>query len=319
MDLIKCMLVRTSNNFWEDCIPPEDVIEENPRIRSRYYRPHFNCDMKVLHRILKKMSDCGLNAVLFDVGDSVRFRSRPDVGLPDALSIDEYKDVLKMCRDLGLEPFPKLNFSSCHDAWLGRYSRMLSTAEYYGCCRDLINETAELFDGPRLFHLGMDEEDYGNQRHYEYIVIRRRGLWWNDLNYLAECVKFAGSRPWVWSDKIWHCDLDEFRLNMPKYVMQSNWYYGPTFDMGPQNNQTERIKGFLDLNKLGYDQIPTGSNFMFPENFPNMVDFCEKNIKNIHGYMSFPCRGVLPKYEREYLGCAEVSQKAYAQLKKSVK
>ena len=45
----------------------------------------------------------------------------------------------------------------------------------------------------------------------------------------------------------------------------------------------------------------------------------QKNIKNIHGYMSFPCRGVLPKYEREYLGCAEVSQKAYAQLKKSVK
>ena len=54
MDLIKCMLVRTSNNFWEDCIPPEDVIEENPRIRSRYYRPHVNCDMKVLHRILKR-------------------------------------------------------------------------------------------------------------------------------------------------------------------------------------------------------------------------------------------------------------------------
>ena len=316
MDLLKLMLVRTSNNFWEDCIPPESVIDENPRIRSRYYRPYFNCNMEVLERILKKMSACGLNGVLFDVGDSVRFRSRPDVGLPDALTIEQYKDVLKMCRDLGLEPFPKLNFSSCHDAWLGRYSRMLSTPEYYSCCRDLIDETVELFDGPRLFHIGMDEEDFGNQRHYEYIVIRRSKLWWHDLNFLAECVKFNDSRPWVWSDKIWHTDLNEFKANMPKYVLQSNWYYGADFEDFPAaNRQADRVKGFLDLSELGYDQLPTGSNFMFPDNFPNMVKFCQENIKNVVGYMCFPCRGVLAKYEREYLNCAEVSQKAYQFLK----
>ena len=124
-ELIKAMLVRTSNNFWEDCIPPEDVLENYPRVRTRYFRPFFNCDMKVLQRILEKMSACGLNAVLFDVGDSVRYQSRPDVGLPDALTPKQYKEILSRCRDLGLEPFPKLNFSSCHDAWLGKYSRML--------------------------------------------------------------------------------------------------------------------------------------------------------------------------------------------------
>ena len=82
-----------------------------------------------------------------------------------------------------------------------------------------------------------------------------------------------------------------------------------------KNNQAERIKGFLDLNELGYDQLPTGSNFMYPGNFPQMVDFCQKNIKNVVGYMTFPCRGVLAKYEREYLNCAEVAQKAFALLK----
>ena len=314
-ELIKAMLVRTSNNFWEDCIPPEEVMEEIPRVRTRYFRPFFNCDMKVLQRILEKMSACGLNAVLFDVGDSVRYQSRPDVGLPDALTPRQYKEILSRCRDLGLEPFPKLNFSSCHDAWLGRYSRMLSTAEYYHCCRDLIEETCEIFDGPRLFHLGMDEEDYNNQRFYEYIVIRRRSLWWHDLNFLAECVKFAGSRPWVWSDKIWHCPLAEFAANMPKYVLQSNWFYGPEFELDPEKNkQADRVKGFLDLNELGYDQLPTGSNFMYPENFPHMVDYCTKNIQKIVGFMCFPCRGCLAKYEHEYIACAEVSQKAYAQL-----
>lgn len=315
MDLLKAMLVRTSNNFWEDCIPPESVMEEFPRVRTRYYRPFFNCDMAVLQRILEKMSASGLNAVLFDVGDSVKFRSRPDVGLPDALSFKQYREILDRCRDLGLEPLPKLNFSSCHDAWLGRYSRMLSTAEYYHCCRDLIEETVELFGGPRFFHLGMDEEDYDNQQFYEYIVIRRRGLWWHDVNFLAESVKFAGSRPWVWSDKIWHTDLAEFAANMPKYVLQSNWYYGPTFEQDPaKNEQAERIKGFLDLNQLGYDQLPTGSNFMYPENFPQLVDFCSRNLEHVVGYMCFPCRGVLAKYEHEYMNCADVSQQAYVQL-----
>lgn len=315
MELLKTILVRTSNNFWEDCIPPESVLEEFPRIRTRYFRPFFNCDLAVLQRILEKMSACGLNAVLFDVGDSVKFKSRPDVGLPDALSLQQYHEILERCRDLGLEPLPKLNFSSCHDAWLGRYSRMLSTAEYYHCCRDLIDETVELFGGPRFFHLGMDEEDYVNQQFYEYIVIRQRGLWWHDVNFLAECVKFAGSRPWVWSDKIWHTDLAEFAANMPKYVLQSNWYYGTTFELDPaKNQQAERVQGFLDLNSLGYDQLPTGSNFMYPENFPQLVDFCSRNLERVVGYMCFPCRGVLAKYEDEYMNCADVSRQAYAQL-----
>ena len=61
-------------------------------------------------------------------------------------------------RALGIEPLPKLNFSTCHDAWLGPYSRMVSTPAYYDVCRDLIDEVAELFGGPRFFHLGMDEE-----------------------------------------------------------------------------------------------------------------------------------------------------------------
>ena len=74
---------------------------------------------------------------------------------------------VKRLREMGLEPIPKLNFSTCHDTWLGPYARMVSTPKYYEVAKDLIAETIELFDKPRLFHLGMDEEDERNQRHHE--------------------------------------------------------------------------------------------------------------------------------------------------------
>ncbi len=54
---------------------------------------------------------------------------------------------------------PKLNFSTCHDAWLGKYARTVSTPIYYQVCNDLIAEVCDLFDGPRLFHLGMGRKD----------------------------------------------------------------------------------------------------------------------------------------------------------------
>ena len=37
---------------------------------------------------------------------------------------------LDRMRALGLEPLPKLNFSTCHDAWLKDYHRMISTPQY---------------------------------------------------------------------------------------------------------------------------------------------------------------------------------------------
>ena len=64
------------------------------------------------------------------------------------------KEELKKLRDAGLEPIPKLNFSTAHDTWLGPYSRCVSTPTYYKACEDLIEEVVELFDKPRFFHLG---------------------------------------------------------------------------------------------------------------------------------------------------------------------
>ena len=72
--------------------------------------------------------------------------------------MDRLRKELARLRKLGLEPIPKLNFSTTHDLWLGPYSRQVSATIYYKVCEDLIDEVTGLFDKPRLFHLGYDEE-----------------------------------------------------------------------------------------------------------------------------------------------------------------
>lgn len=104
------------------------------------------------------------------------------------------KQKLDEIRAKGMVPIPKLNFSCCHHTWLKEYRRMVSTPIYYQVCADLIREVCELFDYPELFHLGMDEENVGNQRFRECVHIRRGDLLWHDLYfYFREVEKHGGS------------------------------------------------------------------------------------------------------------------------------
>ena len=143
---------------------------------------------------------------------------------------------------------------------------MVSTPEYYKVCADLIAEVAEIFDKPRFFHLGYDEENYPVQRTYDYVVIRQGELWKRDFLFFVEQVEKAGSRPWIWADYYW--DHPEFLDWAPKSILMSNWYYGKDFN--PETNKV--AKAYIDFDKAGFDQIPTGSNWSNDENFGLTVD-----------------------------------------------
>src|SRR5690606_5787590 len=98
------------------------------------------------------------------------------------------------------------------------YARQVSTPAYYAVCRDLIAEVCELFDQPRLFHLGMDEETFAHQRYYAYAVVRQHDLWWHDLHFLVNEVERQNVRAWIWSDYVWH-HPELFWKQMPRSVM----------------------------------------------------------------------------------------------------
>jgi hypothetical protein len=282
-DKIWANLVHLSFNMWaaNDYTNQENLPSGFKRDSDPIYQPYLRFDTKLWDDMLKKMVDAGMNMVLIDLGDGVKWDSHPEIAVKKAWSTDRLKRELAKMRKMGLEPIPKLNFSTCHDAWLSPYSRCISSDIYYTVCRDLIAEICELFDKPRFFHLGMDEETAENMVVFDYAVVRQHDLWWHDFYYLVDQVEKAGSRAWIWSDYIWHHE-DVFLKKMPKSVLQSNWYYYTNF-----KKDDFYVKGYRLLEEHGFDQVPTGSNYGDPKNFEMTVKYCDKLISPEHlkGYL----------------------------------
>lgn len=282
-EMIWANLLHLSYNMWGDWDRPGTV--------SPYYngKPFLRFDDRLWDELIPAMSKAGLNCVVLDLGDGVRYDSHPEIAVTGAWSRERLRKELKRLRDAGLEPIPKLNFSAGHDYWLGPYARMVSSEPYYKVCADLIAEVIDLFDKPRFFHLGMDEEQAKHQTKFEYAVVRQYGLWWHDFRFLVKQVEDQGLRAWVWSDYVWeHPDL--FYENMPRSVLQSNWYYGADFD--------DSIKGattYRDLEQHGYDQVPTLSNWHTPDNIARTIEYCRRHVapERLKGFLLAPWRPTL--------------------------
>jgi hypothetical protein len=284
------LLTHLGYNMWSDRKTPERPLEH---IDARDY---LRFDGPTWEAILARAVEAGLNMIVLDLGEGVRYDSHPELGVEGSWSPERLRAELVLLREMGLEPIPKLNFSATHDAWLGPYSRAVSTPKYYDVCRDLIAEVIDLFDRPRFFHLGMDEETFDHQRYYAYVVIRQYDLWWNDLYFYIDQVERGNVRPWVWSDYVWH-HPEAFYRNMPRHVLQSNWYYGD--DFGPE---AMRAQAYADLEAHGFDQVPTGSNWSNNRNMGLTVDFCRKVIapERLKGFMQTIWRPTLPAYLERY-------------------
>jgi hypothetical protein len=283
-------LLHLSFNMWEEYISPK-----NP---ERGFHPDLRLSESLWNDALKKMISEGMNMVVIDLGDAIRYESHPEIAVRNAWSVTKLRNELNKIKKMGLEPIPKLNFSAAHDTWLKDYSRMLTTEEYYTVCSDLIKEVSDLFDKPRFFHLGMNDENADSQADYNYLVVRKNDVWWGDLYYLIAEVQKAEARPWVWSDYAWqHPGL--FYKNMPKSVIQSNWYYGENFDAS-----SNPVKTFIDLETSGYDQIPTGSyDGKNAQNFSSTVQFCNSKITNsrLDGFLQTFWKPTIELYRRDIL------------------
>lgn len=278
--LIWSVLLHLGRNMWGDT--------------PRAYTPpvdKFTCDEKLWVELTEKSAESGLNMIVIDLGEAVKYQTHPELAVEGAWSVDQLRADLDRMRKIGLEPIPKLNFSSCHDFWLGDYAKMLSTPTYYKVCADLIKEVTEIFDHPRFFHLGYDEENYENQATYDYVIVRQGELWKHDfLFFVDECEK-NNVRPWVWADYVWkHPEFIEWA---PKSVVMSNWYYGNDFN--PETNP--RAKTYLDFDAAGFDQIPTGSNWSNDLNFGQTVEFCKENVskERLLGFLQTPWKFTNPE------------------------
>jgi hypothetical protein len=274
--------------------------------------PHLRFDSSLWDDLLVRMSKAGMNLLVLDLGEGVRYESHPEIAAQEAWSTAELREELARVRELGLEPIPKLNFSTAHDAWLGPYARRVSTPEYYQVCGELIAEVASLFDKPRFFHIGYDEETFEPQRPYAYIVVRQHELWWHDFHFFVDSVRRQGMRPWMWSDYAWG-HAEEFWKRVPKDILQSNWYYDLEFDPA----KAKEVQTYLDLDRHGYEQVPTASNWSTPGNFAATVSFCRKRLDaaRLLGFLQTPWKPTVERFREHHVQAIEVVRQVIAGLK----
>ena len=263
-------------------------------------RMHF--DEQLWREFSVKLRQCGCNCIMLDVGEGLRFPSHPELALKDSWSPEKLKAEVDRLRGMGFEVIPKLNFSTAHDAWLGPYERMVSTAKYYEVCSDLIRDTMEVFAPVRDFHLGMDEENRPIFHSSSSILVIRQGeLWWHDVNWFVREVEKRGARAWMWTDYVPNHTKEQFQeefcRKMPKTVVLDPWHNSAKKDTLATD---KTIHSFLQLAEAGYDVAPGGSNCYGILGFPDMVEYCREKMpaERFKGVLMSPWVKMISPYRR---------------------
>ena len=309
------VLLHLGSNMWGDWAPdgnyPSSREEErkmfpNPKPRENgsypnVVRNYLGADEAVWREQTEYMRDEGLNLVMIDVGEAYAYPSHPELWVKGSWDPDRMRAELKRLRGLGLEPVPKLNFSAGHDIWLKEYHYMTSSRKYYEVVADLIRDVCAVFDRPRYFHLGFDEEVAAAVKGRKLAVMRQGDLWWNDFNFCVREVERHGTRAMLWSDKI--CGgKEDFLKRMSKGVLQVPWYYGADFseeklkwkpefetsqDWSVQRNLASSIVVLADA---GFDVMPCTSNWSSDEAADAMIGFCKRRVDpaQLKGFLTAP-------------------------------
>lgn len=255
----------------------------------------LRCEDAVWAEYVTRSRDVGFNMIVIDLGEGVVYPSHPELAIKGSWTPAKLRAELAKLRHMGLEPIPKLNFSACHDLWLGPYGRMVSSPKYYQVVADVIKDVCEMFDRPRFFHIGMDEETYVVQRNYDYVVCRQGDLWFKDLDFYRREVEKHGARAMMWGDQAW--SYPEFLEKASKTIVQNNWYYWKDIpelaaktllprpkdevkpvDAVPEEGHLCQLRAFRELDAAGFDQIPCATNFYETVNMEQLVAYCDKNI-----------------------------------------
>ncbi len=313
-------LLHLGANMWGDYpAGPDDLAQSDEELKSRPnpkmpsgaptpYHSYVICHDDLWRKSVDRLAERKLNLVFIDLGEALFYPSHPELAVKGTWSVEKMRAELARIRALGLEPMPKLNFSTCHDSWLKDYHRMVSTKPYYQVVADVIRDVCEIFDHPRFFHLGYDEEvPVAGKGHFS-ATFRQGELWWHDFLYTVKQVEKHGARATAWSDKIC-CGRAEFFKRMPKDVVMSAWYYGtdfsdkhltwdPAFEekVGSWDVQLNLAASFLELDKAGYDLLGCTSNWSTPAAAEAMVTFCKERLdpRHLKGLYTAPWRMSVP-------------------------
>ena len=291
-------LMHLGGNMWQK---PDNVRMYKKESIDWLYRDYLVTDDATWHTVTDFLPGCGINTLLIDMGEAVELKSHPELAVRGSWSQEKFKDELKRLRSIGLEPLPKFNFSACHNAWMKDMIYRIGTKEYYRFCNDIIDEACELFDGPALFHLGMDEEDESSQRinGHAVIVTKTPEKFAEDTQKLFDACKRNGARPWMWAGVSvldYYGGEKRFAEAVPHDVVLSNYHYGSIHVGSDDMYASPSVRHYKTLEQLGYDQIPCASAWSEPTCNLRTMNFAKNYMDDskLLGFLSAPWHLTVP-------------------------
>lgn len=175
---------------------------------------HVSMRYDVIHDLLPKIAAMGYTAILWELEAQVAWETCPECATPETWSKDQFRELLVLSRELGLEPIPLFQT-------IGHGEYVMSHAKYHpfrenpdtSDCYCVSNpevraflirwiaEYCELFGDLRYFHLGGDEA-YSFGTCPTCAARDRLELYGEHINELAGALVAKGVRPGIWGDMI---------------------------------------------------------------------------------------------------------------------
>ena len=187
-------------------------------------------DPAVAREVIDAMAEAGLNLLVLDIEDGVRYPSHPELAKHYSRDIGVLAEIASHAAKREIELVPKLNFSRSeinrHDHWTRRpgapWYEDFDTPEYWRKAFACVDDILGLVPKVRFFHVGMDEDHERSYLQYtEAITTLRDGL------------KERGLRTLIWNDSainyptgFIHRDKSRFaEPRLPKDVIHVVWNY----------------------------------------------------------------------------------------------
>lgn len=261
-----------------------------------------------------------INLLVIDVGEGVVYPSHPEIAVRGSWTPEKLNAEVKALKAAGIEVVPKLNFSAAHHFWLGDYARMLSSRRYYEVVKDLIDDTVEIFEHPRHFHIGMDEEGYRWCMANAYCVFRNEDLWWHDIAFYGRCIERHNCRPWMFSNVSPGKDIQQHASRLPKSFLHSPCTYVEVFEGPGMQDFVRRRLEFMQLyDRVGLEMAPICSTWCGEEmtargigvnlkNTYNFTKWCKEHISPEHlaGMQMIPWTGSTEATDGKFLASCDI-------------
>ena len=185
-------------------------------------------ELEVALELVDAMADAGLNLLVVDCGDGVRYRSHPETARRYTVPMRQLRKLADRAGRRGIEFVPKLNFSRSpyhhHNDWMRPHAAPYGRGDW-STAFEFIDELIGVCRPRRFFHVGMDEDHDRSHEQYSAAVRElRKGLKqrklrtviWND-----SMLSWAGGQ--VYAEK---CRCAEPKI--PRDVVHVLWNYSGT-------------------------------------------------------------------------------------------